>query len=770
MVQIFIASISGFLSLHFFNVLPPYWALLLIIVIGVIIFMVYRNVIVISFSLAISWAVFDANQYINDIDSIPKNRTNIIIDVSVSTLFNENIPTEDFEVKVLNLHSQNVDFVFPLRLMVVWKDPPQLKQGQIWRLPVRLSRIVGRVNQAGFDGEQYALSRSIHGSAVVINGDTLPIRLSSSVSVRQQWLDKITPLLKSTNNQSYLTALTFGLRDGLKAQDWVYLRDSGLAHLLAISGLHIGLAMLMGWWLGYLLRLCLPQTYYWLWLPLLSGLIFALGYAWLAGFSLPTIRALLMCLIVGILRITAIYWLPWQVLLITLGLCLLWDPFVSYSAGFWLSFGAVIIFLVMIMTENSPVLANLTWYQRCYQRIKYLCKLQGYLLLLMLPMQWWWFGGVSLAAPLTNLIAVPWLSIITVPLVLIGAITPWWPWLSSWCWLVADFSLLPVLKIAAWSHGAWMMLPASITPWLVLIAIITVSWPLFPLMHFRWFYSSIIFIVLSWRWENDNQKPSLWTLSVLDVGHGLAVLIQNQQRVFVYDTGNVWDENSIAKSVIAPILADKGITAIDGLVLSHADSDHAGGSDYLIDRYQPLEKYSSDHRLGFSECITGQRWQWQGLEFVVKWPPKATPRAANSDSCVIRVQAINGNGPSILLTGDIDAKSELVMLMQDQDWQSDIIIVPHHGSSSSSTQTLLDVVQPSLAVVSIGYFNPWGLPSAAIAARYQTNNIDWISTQDSGQVTVTMSNNTYSVKQYRYHYSQTWYRPQWLAKQLNNSY
>ncbi len=234
--------------------------------------------------------------------------------------------------------------------------------------------------------------------------------------------------------------------------------------------------------------------------------------------------------------------------------------------------------------------------------------------------------------------------------------------------------------------------------------------------------------------------------------------------------GNVWDENSIAKSVIAPILADKGITTIDGLVLSHADSDHAGGSDYLIDRYQPLEKYSSDHRLGFSECITGQTWQWQGLEFVVKWPPKATPRAANSDSCVIRVQAINGNGPSILLTGDIDAKSELVMLMQDQDWQSDIIIVPHHGSSSSSTQTLLDAVQPSLAVVSIGYFNPWGLPSATIAARYQTNNIDWISTQDSGQVTVTMSNNSYSVKQYRYHYSQTWYRPQWLAKQLNNSY
>ena len=764
MVQIFIASISGFLSLHFFNILPPYWYSLLIIIPGVIIFIMYRNVIIICFSLAILWAVFDANQYINDIDNIQKNRTNIIIDVSISTLFNENIPTENFEVRVLNRSSPNVDFVFPLRLMVLWEDAPPLKQGQIWRLPVRLSRIVGRVNQAGFDVEQYALSRSIHGRAIVLTGNSvLPTRLSSSISLRQQWLDKITPLLKNTRNQSYLTALTFGLRDGLEAQDWIYLRDSGLAHLLAISGLHIGLAMLVGWWLGYLLRLCLPQTQYWLWLPLLCGLVFAFGYAWLAGFGLPTIRALLMCLIVGVLRLSAIYWLSWQVLLVTLGLCLLWDPFVSYSAGFWLSFGAVIIFLVMIMAENSSTLVALPWYQRCYQRLKYLCKVQGYLLLLMLPIQWWWFGGVSLAAPLTNVVAVPWISMITVPLVLIGVITPWWPWLSSWCWLIADFSLIPVLKIAAWSQGAWMMLPASITPWLGLIAMITVSWQFLPLVYFRWFYTSIVFLLFSWRW--DGHKSPQWTLSVLDVGHGLAILIEKQQRIFIYDTGNAWDENSIAKSVITPILAYKGISTIDGLVLSHADSDHAGGSDYLLLRYQPLDKYSSDQREGFSECVMGQRWQWQGLEFSVKWPPKSTQRATNSDSCVIRIQAINGKGPSVLLTGDIDAKSELVMLTQAQDWQADILVVPHHGSRTSSTQTLLDAIQPSLAMVSIGYFNPWGLPSAVIKKRYQANNIDWISTQDSGQLTVTINANGYNLKQQRYDYSRAWFRPQWLATQ-----
>lgn len=762
MVQIFIASISGFLSLHFFNILPPYWYLFLLIAVGGIIFIMCRNVIVICFSLAILWVVFDANQYINDIDSIPKNRTNITIDVSVSTLFNENIPAENFEVKVLNLHSANVDFVFPVRLMVMWKDPPPLKQGQVWRLPVRLSRIVGRVNQAGFDGEQYALSRGIHGSAVVNSGDVIPIRLSSSTSLRQQWLDQITPLLKHRDNQSYLTALSFGLRDGLKAQDWIYLRDSGLAHLLAISGLHIGLAMLMGWWLGYLLRLCLPQTHYWLWLPLLSGLAFALGYAWLAGFSLPTLRALLMCLIVGILRVTAIYWLPWQVVLVTVGLCLLWQPFVSYSAGFWLSFSAVIIFLAMMMTDNSPDLVTLPWYQRGYQKLKYLCKLQGYLLLLMLPMQWWWFGGVSLAAPLTNLVAVPWVSMITVPLVLMGVITSWLPWLSSWCWLLADASLSPILNIAAWSHGAWMMLPAALTPWLVIGAITIVVWPLLPICFFRWFYCSVIFIVMSWRWENNHQ-PRQWTLSVLDVGHGLAILIEKQQRAFIYDTGNAWNENSIAKSVITPILANKGITAIDGLILSHADSDHAGGSEYLIQHYQPAAKYSSDQRAAFSECVIGQTWQWQGLEFAVKWPPKATSRAANSDSCVIRIQAIEGKGPSILLTGDIDAKSELVMLMQTQAWQTDIIIVPHHGSNTSSTQTLLSAISPSLAVASIGHFNPWGLPSQAVKKRYQDNHINWLSTQDSGQITITMTDDGYSVKRQR-HYSQDWYRPHWLTK------
>ncbi|SKC31849.1 ComEC family competence protein [Photobacterium piscicola] len=765
MVQIFIASISGYLSLHFFNALPPYWFLLLIIVIGAILFIVYRSLIFICFSLAIFWVVFDANQYINNIDNIPINSTNVTIDVSISTLFNENIPSEYFEVKVLNLHSANVDFVSPLQLMVFWKDAPRLKQGQIWRLPVRLSRIVGRVNQAGFDREQYALSRSIHGRAVVIGGKLLPTRLSSSISLRQQWLDSVTPLLKNTRHQSYLTALTFGLREGLEAQDWIDLRDSGLAHLLAISGLHIGLAMLIGWWFGYLLRLCLPQTGYWSWLPLLCGLLFAFGYAWLAGFSLPTIRALLMCLIVGVLRITAINWRPWQILLATLSLCLLWDPFVSYSAGFWLSFGAVIIFLMMVIIGNSPALADLPWQQRWYQHLKQLCKVQGYLLLLMLPMQWWWFGGVSLAAPLTNLMAVPWLSVITVPLVLIGVITVWWPGLSALFWGLADVSLMPVLHIAAWSNGAWMMLPASITPLLVIITVITVVWPLLPLVYFRWLYMSIIFIVLSWWWKqhHNNHSSPMWTITVLDVGHGLAILIEKQQRVFIYDTGNAWDEKSIAQSVIEPILAYKGISAVDGLVLSHSDNDHAGGSDYLIQRYQPLKKYSSDQRDGFSTCVMGQKWQWQGLEFTVKWPPTTAIRATNSDSCVIHVQALGGKGPRVLLTGDIDAKSELVMLTQAQTEQADIIVVPHHGSSTSSTQTLLDNIQPSVAIVSIGYFNPWGLPSAAVKRRYQANNIDWISTQDSGQVTITIHQNNYQIKQQRYHYSQAWYRPQWLA-------
>jgi competence protein ComEC len=767
MVQIFIASISGYLSLHFFNTLPPYWFLLLIIVFGAIMFMVYRSVVFICFSLAIFLAVFDANQYINNIDNIPTNSSNTTIDVSISTLFNENIPSEYFEAKVLNLSSSNVDFVSPLRVMVFWKDAPILKQGQIWRLPVRLSRIVGRVNQAGFDREQHALSRGLHGRAVVTSGKVLPTQLSSSMSLRQQWLDKVTPLLKNTDHQSYLTALTFGLRDGLEAQDWIDLRDSGLAHLLAISGLHIGLAMLIGWWIGYLLRLCLPQTGYWLWLPLLCGLLFAFGYAWLAGFSLPTIRALLMCLIVGVLRITAINWRPWQILLVTLGLCLSWDPFVSYSAGFWLSFGAVIIFLVMVIIGNSSALADLSWQQRWYQHLKQLCKVQGYLLLLMLPMQWWWFGGVSLAAPLTNLIAVPWLSFITVPLVLIGVITVWWPALSSFFWLFADYSLTPILHIAAWSHGAWMMLPASITPLLVTIAVMTVVWSLLPLLYFRWFYISVIFIVVSWWWENNNEKKNqpLWVMTVLDVGHGLAILIEKQQRVFIYDTGNAWDGKSIAQSVIEPILAHKGISAIDGLVLSHSDNDHAGGSDYLIQRYQPRDKYSSDQRDGFSACIMGQKWQWQGLEFSVKWPPKTMSRAKNSDSCVIHIQAVSGEGPSVLLTGDIDAKSELVMLTQVQTEPADILVVPHHGSSTSSTQTLLDSIQPSAAIVSIGYFNPWGLPSAAIKRRYQANNIGWFSTQDSGQVTVTINQNNYHIKQQRYHYSRAWYRPQWLAKE-----
>ncbi|MBY5943863.1 DNA internalization-related competence protein ComEC/Rec2 [Photobacterium rosenbergii] len=765
----------GLLSLHFWLALPTYHGFITALMIGSVVCFYFRWRLLIYIAIGACLANLAATSYLKNVQLTFIEPRNITIVGEVSSLLNHKKLDTLFDFVTSELRQQGKRSSKTLRLRLSWQDPdnmPVMKQGERWQLQIRLRPPSGRVNSAGYDRERQFVGQGIHATGIVFSGHRLESGHNSLASLRQSAFDTVVGLTEGLNHQRYLLALGFGFRGALLDEDWGLLRDSGLAHLMAISGLHIGLAIMLGWWCGSLLRNVFGGWPGAVWLPLWLGLCAGMLYAWLAGFTLPTQRALLMSLIALVLLRVRIVWPGWQVLLLVFALSLALDPLASYSAGFWLSFSAVAV----IATAHAGGVRvdthrNTSFSQRCLGRVKVLVLLQFALLALMLPVQWVWFGGFSPWAPVINLMAVPWVSLFTVPLVLAAIIfSPIEP-IAIRCWQLADLTLSPVLSLAQLARGGWWTIAENQGGWVLAASAVVVLLWLLPLRRFTVLLTVLVIVAVLWDKpvpeSQDGHVP--WQVDMLDVGHGLAVLISSNNRSVLYDTGNRWPGGSIASSVIEPVLKQRGQSRLDGLVLSHADSDHAAGADYLEENFAPIWKRSSDFREGYQPCIRGEQWQWQGLGFRVLWPPKQVKRAANPHSCVIEIkQRHNGSGadgPSLLLTGDIDAVSELLLARIESDLSPDILLVPHHGSRSSSTATWLDQMgwlskmTPRYALVSVARYNPWQLPSADVRQRYRERGAYWLSTAESGQVSLEIKGDSIEVIRYRQDRKPAWFRP-----------
>ncbi|MCW8327280.1 DNA internalization-related competence protein ComEC/Rec2 [Photobacterium sp. SDRW27] len=762
----------GILSLHFWPFIPEYIWFVTALMIGCIVSYYFRLNFLIWVVCGMLVAKIAATSYANGVRTIPIERGNITIVGEVSSLLNTIIPTTQVDFNVSAIEQHKISMLTPVRIRLKWPYAVEMKQGERWQLDVKLRRPYGRVNRAGFDAERYFLGHGLHGKGAVISAQKIyppsdSLLFQNLPAWRQIAFDRTVELTESLDFQPYLLALSFGFRDGLSNTDWLQLRDSGLSHLMAISGLHIGLAVVFGWWIGRIIRGAAPETDRLMWLPLWLGLLFALGYAWLAGFSFPTQRALLMsAMVMGLIRFR-VHWPGWQVLLVALTVCLVVTPLAFYAAGFWLSFSAVfILYLCNISGLRSDTSRGKSLMVTWRDKLRLLALMQLALLLLMLPLQWQWFGGISPLAPVINFFAVPWVSFLTVPLVLAAIVTLWLPPLSSGFWMLADLTLAPVIWLAELSTGAWWQLSLSWSPYLLGgIGWIILSWFL-PLRRFKNLHLVIVLVIVSWRGipllTKESEKPRVqWQVDMLDVGHGLAVLIRRNDAAVLYDTGNRWEQGSIATAVIEPVLLGYGISQLDGMILSHADSDHAGGVEEVNERLLPEWRRSSDRRDGFKPCRRGELWQWQMLDFRVLWPPKLVSRAANPHSCVIEIsdRGLNPANPtSVLLTGDIDAISELLLAQLEPTLAPDALLVPHHGSKTSSTATWLSAMVPDYALVSVARYNPWQLPSAEIKQRYLDKQAVWLSTAESGQVTLTIKAGDIEVQRYRQDVKASWFR------------
>ncbi|MCQ1057307.1 DNA internalization-related competence protein ComEC/Rec2 [Photobacterium sp. ZSDE20] len=768
----------GLLSLHLWLALPTYHGFITALMIGSVVCFYSKWRLLIYIAIGACLANLAATSYLKNVQLTFIEPRNITIVGEVSSLLNRKKLDTLFDFVTSELRQPDFRLSKKLRLRLSWQNQtnmPVMKQGERWQLQVRLRPPHGRVNSAGYDRERQFVGKGIHGVGVVTGGVRLASGQHSLAGLRQMAFDRALEYTDELNHQGYLLALGFGFRGALEAQDWGLLRDSGLAHLMAISGLHIGLAIMLGWWGGGVLRNLFGDWPHAIWLPLWVGLTTGGVYAWLAGFTLPTQRALLMSSVVLLLLRFRVVWPSWQVLLLVFTVSLALDPLASYNAGFWLSFAAVaVIAMAHVGGVRFEESSEMKLHQRWLGKWRALLLLQLSLLVLMLPVQWLWFGGFS-----------PW-----APLVLAAIVFSSVEQLAMVCWQMANMTLSPVLWIAEWARGGWWVLADSAGRWVLAASAMSVLLWLLPLRRFAALLTVLSMVVMLWNQpaviqgtqmaETDDKPTSHdpfvsiknrepWQIDLLDVGHGLAVLISTQNRSVLYDTGNRWPEGSIAHSVIEPVLKQRGQTSLDGLILSHADSDHAAGADYLVEVFDPDWKRSSDFREGYQACVRGEKWQWYSLRFRVLWPPKQVARAANPHSCVVEVkQGVGGsmaNDTSLLLTGDIDAISELLLARLEPNLSPDILLVPHHGSRSSSTVTWLDQMgwfdrmDPKYALVSVARFNPWGLPSSDVQQRYLDRGVNWLSTAELGQVSLHINGEEVDVVRYRQDRKAAWFRP-----------
>ncbi|MFV0448462.1 MAG: DNA internalization-related competence protein ComEC/Rec2 [Vibrio sp.] len=637
-------------------------------------------------------------------------------------------------VAVYQINDHFVTSWFPVGIRLF--SPVPLQIGDYFEFSVKVKPVVGRLNEIGFDAETYYLSQGWVAQATV-NKNTR-FQVISHFNLRSWIYSKVQQHTENSQFKGMIRALIFGERSGLSQLDWTQLRNSGLIHLVAISGLHIGIAFGIGYFFGQGMARLSPHF---LWLPFIFGSVLAVAYAWLAGFTLPTQRALVMCLLNVILTVLRMNIAVSQRIWLTLSAVLLIDPFASLASSFWLSFIAVCaVIYLYAMTSHWKI-----WW------VKVIVG-QLVLVLLMAPVSGYFFGGVSWVSILFNMIFIPWFSFIIVPLLFVAVLCSCLALPHShYLWQIADFTFEPVTWALQFSNVGWITVNED---GLYLMFAITLIWLLrFALSHLSLILISFVLIgFMTFRSSTYD-----WKMDVLDVGHGLAVLIAKDGKTVLYDTGSSWDGGSYVRSVIAPLLAKRGIDKLDSVIYSHLDDDHAGGQADVNQLLFPQRIYSSQKIKGAIPCIRGNTWLWQDLHFFVLWPPKQVDRAYNQHSCVIRVFD-NKYGHSVLLSGDVTAVGEWLLVRDSNPLQSDVMLVPHHGSKTSSTAAFIERVSPEIAIASLDRGNRWHLPHHTVVERYLTSGADWYDTGNSGQITLKYRADKRVLSTLRQHGLIPWYR------------
>lgn len=617
---------------------------------------------------------------------------------------------------------------------------PQLPApGSSCRLEVRLKRPHGAANPAGFDYEAWLLSEGVTATGTVRALDCGPPPRFSVDGLRLRLRDALTRRFPDRPAAGVLLALVTGDRSQVEAAAWTDYSTTGIVHLMAISGVHVMLlAGAVAWLLLQVLRRFPALALRWpLQRPvLLAGLGVGVAYSFLAGFSVPTVRTLVMVAVVALASLAGRRLPAVQILVLAMVIVLLASPLAVHATGFWLSFGAVaILMLVGDAGDGAPA-----WRQAI--------RLQFAVTLLLLPLTLWFFQRASWVSPFANLLAVPLVTFGVVPLGLLGFL----------CWLAGvdggaglawegGMRLIEVMdalmaQFATWPHASTPLALADLAAlgWLVL----ALACLLQPASRALRLLAPVFLLPLLWP------APALTgaglRLTVIDVGQGLSVLVETAGHRLLYDTGPVQGPNADAGARhVLPLLWRRGIYHLDGLVLSHGDLDHTGGAasvlggvavDWGLGAPPPVPVLPPG--LVWQPCRAGQHWEWEGWSFAILYPDEEERAAAQSDnnrSCVLRIR--RGHN-AILLPGDLERPGELALVQRlpPGELAANVLVLGHHGSRTSSSPAFLAAVQPQWALISAGYRNAFRHPSRQVIERLDSTGIPWRNTASSGALTL----------------------------------
>lgn len=614
-----------------------------------------------------------------------------------------------------------------------YKPKHRLQPGQTWSLTVRLKKPHGFSNPAGFDFEGWLFQQGIHATGYVrkVNSARMIQQTRNLQSIRYHLYQLLNDSLQEARNKGMIIALALGIRSHISQSDWHKFQRTGTGHLIAISGLHIGLVagiffFLSQWLWRQSSRLCLrlpaPKA------AALFALAGAIIYAFLAGFAIPTQRAMAMIFIVMLAVMADRTHRPAQVLSLALWFVLLLDPHSILSAGFWLSFCAVAILLYGMTGRYRPYSGWKSW-----SRAQWLVSIG------LLPLTLYLFQQASIISPVANLIAIPWVSFLIVPLVLAGTLVlmihiP----AGDFILHLADLLLMPLHSIlttlAVLPYAQWIQ-PAP-TIWVLMAAVLAIALLLAPsgLPVKR---LGVLFLLPVFLVSPSAIPPAGYRLTVLDVGQGLAAVIETAQHVLVYDVGpKSSDRFDTGQTVVLPFLYHRNIKYIDRLVVSHGDNDHRGGFEAVQKNIAIGTVYSGTPQalLPFQAltCQQSMHWQWDGVDFTFLHPDTHQAYKKNDRSCVLKISSSAG---SVLLTGDIHKKSERALLARSRSMlAADILIAPHHGSKTSSHPEFVSAVSASYVIFTAGYNNRFRHPHKDVVQRYQDNGAVLLDSGSHGAI------------------------------------
>ena len=701
----------------------------------VLIILFFRpNLIVIGwFCLAIFWSV--SHQWWIADQHMPSTA---ILKNAVIEGYIESIPSlqgnkTQFQFRLEDLNGQSVKANV---LLACYDHCPEVQAGQHWTMQATLKKPRNLANPGGFDYIAWLKARHISWTATARTGSfkriETPANVYSLLMLRQHLGAIQAQMDPDPVTLGILQALTLGMTSFISKESWDLFRHTGTTHLMVISGAHIGLVAGLSYWLVR-----------WIWCRLgsacllypapkvasIAALLMAFIYALLAGFGAPAQRSLIACFFMFIRHFCSRRFSVWQGWRYALLAVLLFEPHSVMMPGFYLSFLAVGILLVV----NQRLL---------FTGIKKTISMQLACLFGLMPLTLYWFSYGATNGFIANLIAIPWVGFIIVPLSLLTTLLS--PWIVlPWAVIGLKTSILYLLKYLSWVDSFSLFnLTFSVTELLPPIAIM-IAMSMLLLMPLKQLLPALVILFsASFFQAHEKVKDGDAQIDVLDVGEGLAVVVRTAHHVLIYDTGaKFYHGSDMGKLVIIPYLNATNVAYIDKVVISHSDLDHRGGLLSLEEKYKIHELIVDDptfYKRG-KNCHYYPSWRWDGVTFRFFAITKLGA-SKNNQSCILKVST---NEAQLLLSGDIEKPAEQYLeTTYGTQLSSSVLLVPHHGSKTSSSSSFIEQVAPQYAIVSFGFDNRYHFPHQQAMQIYQQRQIELYNTADCGMVRLELKSST----------------------------